>query len=140
MNRTFLLHTLIFALLVLTGCSGKVNVTGTVKYPDGTPLAQGNVFFRNADKTRMYQGTLQPDGSFALGELQDGDGIPSGTYAAWIAGANTSDYERNAAGVPVGKKIDTILIDTKYESPDTSGLSFTVGGGKNVLEITVEKP
>jgi len=140
MNRTLIFTTLIAALLVITGCSGKVNVTGTAKFPDGTPLAKGNVFFRNADKTQMYQGTLQSDGSFALGEIEDGDGIPPGTYAAWIAGANTSDYQRNAAGDPAGRIIETVLIDKKYESPDTSGLSFTVGGGRNVIEITVDKP
>jgi len=135
----FLFSVLAIAIILTTGCSGKVNVTGTVKYPDGEPLTKGNVFFRNAEGTLAFQGTLKPDGSFALGEIKDGDGIPPGNYSAWIAGANATDYARDAAG-NLGQQIYSVIIDPKYESPETSGLKYTIDKGNTRLEITVERP
>ena len=128
-----------FAIIFTTGCSDKVSVTGTVKYTDGEPLTQGSVFFRNTDGTHMFHGALDSSGAFALGEIRDGDGIPSGTYTAWIAGANTSDYEQDAAGNLLGRTV-SIVIDPKYESPETSGLSFEIDKSRNRIEIEVERP
>ncbi|MCL2006321.1 MAG: carboxypeptidase-like regulatory domain-containing protein [Planctomycetaceae bacterium] len=128
-----------FAILFTTGCTDKVRVTGTVKYTDGEALTQGSVFFRNAEGTHMFHGALDQNGAFALGEIRDGDGIPSGTYTAWIAGANTSDYEQDAAGNLLGRMV-SIIIDPKYESPETSGLSFMIDKSRHRIEIEVERP
>ena len=129
-----------FAIIFTSGCSGKSSVTGTVKYPDGEPLTQGAVFFRNAAGTQMYQGALKPDGSFALGEIKDGDGIPPGDYTAWIAGANDEIYELDAEGNPTGRRINMEIIAPKFTSPETSDLSYTVGKGNNKIDILVERP
>ena len=130
---------LTIVIILTAGCSDKVSVTGTVKYSGGEPLTKGSVFFRNAEGTRAYQGALKPDGSFALGEIEDGDGIPPGTYSVWIAGANTTDYVRDAAG-NLGKQTQSVLIDPKYESPETSELTYTINKSRMRLEITVERP
>ena len=124
MNK-FLLLLIAFSVIFSTGCSSSVTVKGTVKYPDGEPLTRGIVFFQNAARTLMYQGTLQPDGSFALGVLKDGDGIPPGDYLAWISNANT-DFE--------------IIIDPKYVSPQTSGLTYSIDTKRSNIEIIVERP
>ena len=138
MKRFLLL--LAVAFIFTSGCSDKVGVNGTVKFSDGEPLTQGTVFFRNAEGTRMYQGALQTDGSFALGEIRDGDGIPSGSYTAWIAGANRTDYARDADGNLTGKQVNVVLIDPKYETPETADLSFTIEQKKTRIDILVERP
>jgi hypothetical protein len=130
---------LIISVTLISGCSGKVSVTGTVKYTDGEPLAKGSVYFRNEEGTRMFRGALQPDGTFELGEMMDGDGIPAGRYSAWIAGANTSDYVRTADGDLTDQQTHEILIDPKFESPETSGLTYEVTGATK-FDIVVERP
>jgi hypothetical protein len=136
-----LIVTLIIFATLISGCSGKVSVTGSVKYSDGEPLAKGSVCFRNEEGTRMFQGALKPNGTFDLGEIMDGDGIPAGKYSAWIAGANTTDYVRTARGDLTNQQTHEILIDPKFESPETSGLTFEIERGKKAnLDITVERP
>ncbi len=130
---------LIACILCFVGCSNKVKMHGTVKFSDGAPLEKGTLFF--SDGMQMFQGEIRPDGTFEIGEIQDGDGIPPGNYKAWLA-ANTLDYEVDpVTKQPTGKTIRTILIDPKFEDRETSGLSFVVETGRNQpIEIVVEKP
>jgi hypothetical protein len=81
----------------------------------------------------MFFGNIQPDGTFALGEIKDGDGIPPGNYMIWISGANPSEEARNA-GAP-------LRIHSKYTNRDTSGLTFEAKpGGPKTIDIVIEKP
>ncbi|HBT77829.1 MAG TPA: hypothetical protein DEB39_13105 [Planctomycetaceae bacterium] len=139
MYKQLLSCVLLLGVLCFVGCSGKVKMHGSVKYPDGSPLAKGTVFLSNG--MQMFQGELTADGSFNIGELSDGDGIPPGSYMIWLA-ANTTDYEVDpVTEKPTGKQIKNIVIDPKFENRDTSGLSVVVEAGKSVpLEIVVEKP
>jgi hypothetical protein len=126
-------------LIFCAGCSQKIKTHGKVRYSDGTPLTKGNVFLSNG--LQMFQGTINQDGSFYLGEIRDGDGIPVGNYSAWISGANTTEYELDQKGERTGKQKDIIIIDPKYTDRETSGLNFEIKPGqKNDLEIIVEKP
>lgn len=109
-----------------------VDVSGTVQFDDGTPLETGSVFL--GDGKMMYYGEIQPGGRFSVGVQKDGQGIPVGKYRVWLA-VNTSGYG------PDGKVFEKILIDPKYESAESSGLTVVVKkGGTKPLNITVEKP
>jgi len=60
------------------GCNQNVKVTGTVTYSDtGEPVMSGTVFFTG--ETEMGFGTIK-DGKYSAGLLEDGGGIPPGTY------------------------------------------------------------
>ena len=60
------------------GCSQNVKVKGTVTYSDtGEPVKFGTVIF-NGEK-QVGRGAIK-DGKYSVGLINDGDGIPRGTY------------------------------------------------------------
>jgi len=135
MKQLVLLFAII--LLVVSGCSGKSIVKGTVKFSDGEPLTSGSVFFQDAAGMHQFFGVIQEDGSFTLGEFRDGDGIPPGQYTAWVAGVNIDDYGLDE-NERIWRRVE-IIMDRTFESPRTSGLSFDISGRNNIIEITVER-
>lgn len=137
--RSVLCLGLLCCILCCAGCSQKIKTHGTVKFPDGTPLEKGTVFFSNG--IQMFQGEIQSNGTFKIGEIRDGDGIPPGKYKIWIS-ANTQDYVRDAVTKEItNKMMRQIVIDPKYESRETSDLTFEVKpGGSKSIDIVVEKP
>lgn len=89
----------------------------------------------------MFQGGIRKDGRFSIGEWKDGDGIPPGEYRVWIANANKVENIYDKSGERIVRRIDKIVVDRKYESPETSGLSFEIKPDqKNQIEIVVGKP
>jgi hypothetical protein len=131
--------TFLFLILSISGCGNKVSSQGTVKFPDGTPLTKGIVFLSN--EMVMYQGEIPSDGTFSIGEMKDGDGIPPGTYKVWISGANTWEDVYDEKKEKIIKRIERPVIQPKFTEKDKSGLTFTVEKGKkNRIEIEVENP
>ena len=135
----------VFIVALLSGC-GKPKVTGTISYPDGTPLQAGTVYFESA--TYSASGYVNPDGKYSLGGEKAKDGIPPGKYTIFITGAIKMDtsadsgFRTNEAGLsrtPGVLAPTQRLLDPKYESPTTSGLSVEVTKSM-VHDITVEKP
>jgi hypothetical protein len=123
--------TLLIAVLFLSGCSnGKSPVKGTVQFEDGSPLTRGVVFAQNDSGTLNFTGAIQPDGSFTLGTVDDGTGVPAGHYRVYIGGANLYDAE---------KGINEVWIHKKYESAATSDLELNVTGTTR-LDLVVAKP
>ena len=139
-KNSLLFFVLVFGVLCVCGCSGKVNVHGTVKYSDGSPLEKGTVCVGNDLVT--FMGSIRAGGTFSLGEIRDGDGIPPGSYKVWIANANTTDYDLDEEGRPKSTRmIEIVLIDPKYTSPATSDLTFEIKSGeRKSLDIVVEAP
>ena len=131
---------LYFAMILLTtvGCSDKITVDGTVKFSDGETLTKGSVFFGNAAGTHQYYGAIKSDGTFSLGGLKDGEGIPAGTYSVWLSGINFSDYGIDEKGK--SWSTSSVIMDPRFEQPQTSGLSFDIKEKTKNLEITVERP
>ena len=117
----------------LAGCSGNVSLKGTVTFSDdGSPVPKGTVAFVQGGK--MSRGTIKEDGSYVVGTEKEADGIPPGTYQVFISGAKIStviDAYNNAVHEP--------LIDTKYENPETSGLSVVIPAEKNTYDIKVDR-
>ncbi len=111
-------------VLILVGCGDNVRGFGSVKFSDGTPLTTGTVVV--CDAQFQYTGLLKSDGSFELGGLKAGDGLPPGTYNVYIIDPQANEKPS---------------IDAKFASPDTSGITFeVVKGKKEPFNITVEPP
>jgi len=126
MNNNYTFLATIFSLCVLlplSGCGGGVKAGGSVSFADGTAVTGGTVVF--SDAQHQYTGAIQPDGTFQLGGLKPGDGLPPGRYRVAV-------IEVYEGGAPI--------LDEKYESPDRSEISFEVTGGRNEpFSITVER-
>jgi len=121
-------------LLLVAGCGKNVRVTGKVTFEDGTPLSKGMVIF-SAGATES-KAPIGEDGSYVVGTLKSGDGIPRGTYRVYITGAAIIPG-MDARGVPLGPV--TLLADKKFSSPETSGLTCEVKGSMT-YDITVTPP
>jgi len=123
------------AMLVLVGCRGgrlKLHkVTGTVKFQDGT-VPQGDIAMITFVAAVPTEGNaaacdIEPDGSFELGTLTQGDGALAGDYKVTL---------HVSKGYPIGKS----LIAKKYTTLDTP-LKVTIKAGeKNHFDFEVERP
>ena len=127
------IYILLFAALLLTGCSNHEKLSGKVVFSDGQPLTTGMVCF--TDGSHMAWGRLRADGSYDVGSLSEKDGLPAGTYKVYISGA--SEIENNGAGLM--NETSRPLIAPEFTSPSKTPLSITVPG-ERVYNITVERP
>ena len=146
MKHFTVLLPLFFCVLTVTGCSGNVQVTGKVTFPDGEPLSTGQVVFENEKVSAM--GKLSEDGSYTLGTDKEKNGIPKGNYRVYITGAVTygeapqipaAGGGYNPSGNSALLPSSISLIDRKYRSAETSELVVDVKGGMN-YDITVGRP
>ena len=126
-------------LVVVIGCSNKMPFGGKVTFSDdGTPVTRGAVFFESP--TLVGQGKINADGTYAIGTDKMTDGLPAGTYRVYLVG--TEQAEIKVVETKDGKgqtEIRTPVIDPKYASAETSGLSVTVGGGTKKFDIQVDR-
>lgn len=122
----------IILFLFLTGC-GQIKVSGKVTFPDGSLLTTGRVLFD--DGKNNYSGTIQKDGSFSVGMLKDGRGIPRGKYNVAVVDAITEEFP--GPGKP---PIVTYLIAPKFRSPNTSGIEYDIQKNTTNISIVVERP
>ena len=125
--------------LAVVGCGdGRVAVTGTVQFGDGTPLDRGIVFFEN--KALMASGKIQKDGTYLLiaGEEK---GILPGDYQVSIGGLTgpTIIPSSEPGSMPTVIPPQPSPIDKKFFSPSTSGLTCKVKKS-TIYDITVEPP
>lgn len=121
-----------FCMLMFAGCGSQVSVKGKVTFTDGSPVTRGGVEFLTP--TYTASGPIQPDGTYVIGSKKSGDGLPKGTYTVTVWA-----YEEieNASGNPMAAKPAKPLIDLKYSSQHTSGLTCDVQGA-TVFDIKVE--
>ncbi len=112
-----------FALvtLLLVGCNTKTQVTGTVTFEDGTPLKVGSVVFTS--DVMSARGQLNEQGRYTLESTGADDGVPNGSYKVTVMGA----VEETGTDAQ-GQRRTQQLIDSKFQSPDSSGLSCEVSG------------
>jgi hypothetical protein len=99
---------LLAALLIgsSSGCGAKgagsspdlIAVKGKVTFK-GQPLTTGTVRFEPDDFGRPATGPLQPDGTFVLSTLKEGDGVVAGHHRVSIIGANGQSKSKSG-GVP----------------------------------------
>lgn len=122
----------LLGVLLLTGCSGNVAVSGTVVYDDGSPVEEGTVCGELADGGRaMVQGSIK-DGAFALGTERPGDGVLPGKYKILIQCRALGDAELAEGKRPA--------IDGKYGSYERSGLELDVTTARDDVKFVVSRP
>lgn len=121
-------------LLVACGCGSHIPVSGTVTYPDGTPLEVGTVAFQSA--THVAKGEIKPGGKYTIGSLKPNDGVPEGEYKVYITGAQSvrPGFVRNPEVDDFGL---VPVIDEKFASPQTTPLVCNVTK-KTVFNIVVD--
>jgi hypothetical protein len=138
------------AAVLLSGCGGgrptTAAVSGTVTFR-GRPVTAGTVLFIADDGTQSASAELSPEGTYAM------PGAPVGPVRVAVQTA-AFRYRRAApAGVkpppglvasspqyqPVDNPVGTVYvpIPAHYESPEESGLSYTVQRGQQTLDIAL---
>lgn len=129
---------LLVTVVALVGCgkSGKLKtypVTVRVSFSNGKPLAGGHVTFQSVDHPVSATGTIEADGTCRLGTYTPKDGAVSGRHRASIIPPRPPGDPDETPNKP--------LIHSRYFSPDTSGLEFTVKeSGDNLFDVRVEPP
>jgi len=78
-NYFRLMPGVLFVCLFLTGCSSNVSVTGMVTYSDTGEPVQGGVIVFTGDNDVIGRAAIR-NGRYSIGVVNDGDGIPPGTY------------------------------------------------------------
>jgi hypothetical protein len=113
--------------LMMAGCGDglpkRVPVSGKVTI-DGKPVTTGSVRFAPAEGGRLATGSINPDGTFALTTYTRGDGCVVGAHTVTIHACE--DVSETARRWHVPKK---------YGSEGTSGLSYTIDGPTDSLQI-----
>jgi hypothetical protein len=111
-----------------TGCGRpKYPVSGVVVYDDGSPFPSGGIVAIEADidgKRVMSRGGIAPDGRFVLASERPGDGAFAGSYRVRLLPHVVIDGPA------------TVGIADRFQSFDTSGLTFDVG--PNQSEFTIK--
>jgi hypothetical protein len=133
--KHFVLVFVLFFFMFVLGCGTNVPAGGRVSYESGKPLEKGVILF--SDGQSMFRGDLRADGTFKLGGLKDGEGLPAGTYSVSIGGANEYEYTPDI-NPQIDYKLSVLRIDPKYETPKTSQLSVKVERGMKPIEIIVK--
>ena len=123
--------------VALLGCNSNHTLGGKVTFSDdGAPVPHGIVTF----STSQFQsvGAIRSDGSYVVGTMKLDDGIPPGTYTVTVGGVEEVTHTETLAD---GSTINHYrsMIDTKYESPATSGLTFTADGKTQKFDIQLDR-
>jgi len=134
MNRkckSFAALTLLSLLAGVLGCGSGNAVTGKVTFDDGTPVTSGTVIAesREGDTGVSARGTIQPDGTYALGTTKPGNGVPAGHYRVLVIPPDLTDKQLQAG--------EGSAIASKWTTFETSKLELDVKKGDNELNITV---
>lgn len=129
-------------LSFVVGCGGGpavYPVSGTVKFPDGRPLAQGWVEFRpfHAEPTHSARGQIASDGRFQLTTFTPNDGALPGKHRVLLVPPEPT----GAVEIGEGGAFPQV-IDRRFRSFETSGLEFTVtqDEASNHFDIVAQPP
>ena len=122
----------VISLATIVGCSGgqSAPVHGKVTLQDGTPVKGAEVSFENVERHVRAWGKTAEDGSYRLMTLKPGDDAPLGDYKITVRHAMPMDSSQPEVKGP---------FDTRYESPGTSGLTYTVKPGDNTFDMVLDK-
>lgn len=128
----------LFALTLLVGCGGpESRVTGVVSL-GGKPLPRGTVTFKPVAGGALAVSRIADNGGYELFTGREA-GLKAGDYqVSVLANAESGPPPANGGPPPPGKPI----TPPWYNTPETSGLQFTVEGGSNEinLELTSTPP
>ena len=122
-------------LMLIAGCGGEnVGLKGKVTFSDDdSPVTSGTVAFRKDGK--IARGDIKEDGTYVVGFDKVANGLPPGKYQVFISGA----YQVVGRNEAAEEDILEPLLDKKYESPETSGLTVEVTASTKVFDIKVDR-
>lgn len=116
-----------------TGCGSKTYpAEGKVVFADGTPaveLAGYFIMFQSLEHKTSATGTIQPDGSFAMGTMTSADGAMLGKQRVAIT-PPPADVHKPRPPSP---------LPARYGSFETSGIEVEIKPETNQLIVTVER-
>ena len=139
MYRLFTFFSLVLLSIFLTGCgSGKVPFSGKIIFSDdGSPLTTGTIAFVKDGK--LSRGEIKEDGTFVVGTDGVADGLFPGTYQVYISARKATPVESTGPYSDTGNYVYEELIDKKYQSPDTSGITVEVPHPTKHYELSVDR-
>jgi len=119
----------IMVLALIVGCGdSNVGLNGKVTFSDdGSPLTKGSVTFLKDGK--IAYGGLNENGTYVVGFLKATDGLPPGRYEVYVSGAEIVHEDGTRE----------LLIDRKYENPETSGLVLDVTAATKEFNFHVDR-
>ncbi len=124
----------------LSGCSKPSEITGEVKFQDGSPLMHGRVEFKPKDDSAGtgFWAQLTEEGTFVVDPALT---PKAGEYVVTLSAAQTPEVvEEDAKGNHIVKAPSKALVDDKkYGDASKSPLTATVEPGKNELTLTVDR-
>ena len=121
----------VFMLVACAGCGGRVQVSGTVKFSDGTPLTYGTLNF--TDGKVMCKGQIEKDGTFKMRTFKPGDGVPPGTYQVYIT--DTLQFGDSGKSVKTGDTEVAIV----GQATNTIPFEYSIPAQSPLGKITVTK-
>lgn len=135
MNKLQYVGTILLGIVLLTGCTDKQQLSGTITFSDdGTPIPMGTVFFQS--ENAISRAKIHPDGTYTVSSVSNKDGLPPGKYDVYLLGVDEPPIkDKMGHEIPSGIS----LIDVKYRSASTSGLSFTVDGSAKKFDFAVDR-
>jgi hypothetical protein len=112
-------------------------VSGKVTF-HGRPVVVGTVLFEGSDGS-LRQGNIERDGSYSV------KGVATGSAKVAVTSRNpkSSDFMplQRDGGKPLPPRPDIpewFALPDKYELPYKSGLTYTIHGGENKIDIILE--
>lgn len=131
--RTFLLAGWISFVFALAGCGERqiYPVRGQIVDKQGNPVIElkgATVQFEHTENKASAYGVVDEKGQFRLSTNSPGDGALPGKHRVAVVPMDTVSDIKPAP-----------VINRKYESFDTSGLTETVEKRDNVIKLEVER-
>ncbi len=114
--------------------------TITVVYDHGTPVAEATVALRPAGggNTKWnVTGVTDAQGKLVCKTNGNWDGAPAGSYEAMVTKEVAEIEQGDEPGASAVVKSRTNYIDTKFNNPNTSGLTAEVKEEDNQIELKV---
>lgn len=135
MKNIPVLATILLMLVLAAGCTGKQQLSGTITFSDDkTPIPMGTVYFQS--ETGVSRAKVFPDGTYTVSSTGDRDGLPPGKYEVYLLGVDEPPFkDKMGREIPSGIS----LIEPKYRSASTAGISFTADGSATKFDFTVDR-
>jgi hypothetical protein len=143
--RIWLCGGLLLLLLAPLGCGKRTAfVTGKVTTRQGQPLTSGAVTFHGADG-RSDSGNIDSEGNYSVAQAPIGTvkvtvdtGPPRTRVPPTIKGPGGKPTAHPGEKGDKAAPVKRVVIQDKYKDPNQSGLSYTVTGGKQTINIEVD--
>jgi len=125
-----------FLALVALGCQGQGNLSGKVSYQN-KPVGFGTILMQGSDGNAK-QGNIEKDGSYsvrgvATGAARVAVNSPDPKSITLLPNKNPKNKQEPYPDVP-----GWFAIPNHYENVATSGLTYTIKGGSNTIDIELK--